>query len=1681
MMGEKLVEIVTSKGTVYAIFQCGLEQGNPDSPTIANLVIKMKHDIWRTVSNQAKKIFEKNDGGQCDRYEFNTIDPDDFKIILYMIGYCDDNSKFISASNEDDLIFLVKYYIQLAGNLSMVTKIGRKSSKCDVHFFNISAQFAVNLQKYWSTAWSFIHDAPIQEQVPYKIFLQQEEMAKFYDLVKYNELSLDERERWDNIVKPKAHKHLGLQATLQGDTSMSSVKTIEKMHNRFSQLKLHRMDPPAQRKCANMLVSSMHSFVPLQSNHDQAELIRLDESLFHHIRNKNGISLTDCKHRIFIPEAKGGLGFFSNLEIDIISVARELEIILNGEGLDSTTLRGRTMAIMGYDDIMEDKIMNHIMQAIFKLSRYGIHLRDSRDDIINDILRALAINQNGFSVGDPQYKGGNGAHLGYGKEKLLKFSFGNTIHRLLRHMQKNKWEIDTYATELSKTCNIPITTILQTRDEVGKARYEQFDDTFSFREWTNFKNNTVEPNLSKNHNDWKDHRFISNTCTLSQPKWTRSHQQLLEFAENQHDIDWTRHIIRQKEEIGISYSFNTYTIYGKIMNFLHKRGSPIIISTDGSHDPYTDTSKYRNTSAALTICALDIRVTETIESQEWTNRPMIPLLCRSTLLPNKIGHSESDIAHGECFAIVMEELLLNPLIPRIVIMDSEAVRHQVINVRQTCNEDIDRTYVRTQAGGISKSFISIIRNKLSTAYSLCEKPPINPSMQWLIDTFSQRNKKFLEIAEQWTTTQTANEMEEAEEKAMAKWPKDYFDGDSKRAILQVNSHQLDGTGSKIKQSPRFAQPIPNLAIASANHHADIGADLAIQASRLEPNRSQTSGVLTIPPSNLNYFLTIGGNSLDRHVSDHIRKALDNERVKRIKLKPTQGLLWRILDHTTTTWNVIRLHPGLHRSLLGLSGTHTRYMYKSVPYRTGCLMDHLETIKDTEQREAIINSSIQNQLSILSQCPICNQPKMCLHKGNRRHAFLSCNHSKLAKFKEKMNNMLGNRMYLLIREFKEFMEWNEIEQLIKNINSAFLLLQKDQTGRLVRLPIECNNTYLPVMEILRKHAIGSIQEAINNLPGAFFTHLLGITPEASHRAINDEEIGVVDAPWLGLVPKNIDKVVKTTIAKETRKIIDKDTAQEWKVRIQQSWREIKAIIIGRAAGIHKVITSIFQDREDKLIEKHNLQHLVKEVFRRKQKRKLNVTQSTTCNQAPAKKLKIDAVHTKNCNGITCGQEAKMWCPNSNFQLNRIPINRKQCQRCSMFCTAMNAASDLFDDIARTDERTVSKFVNQTLKASKKARTPYTSLMDLLKNSAPDNKHFVKAKFISKNRPSEKWKRICRIISTSLQHPSSCNQKQSPVQLIQSATSTIKSTLRKKNSEIQSNKINLQNYIKELSRAKEAIQYTKQQENIPQSESSSAHIDVKATSPPAHTPQKQISHVIIDLCESTPITTMDTPESVRKKNNEDVILKGKLDTMDQASWMTGAQLTYIIDVLRADSIGQDIFIANTQASHIIHNWDSNHGWQRFARIFNNHRVTHRKPNGLYLIPIFAGDVSRGHWYLLVVDKSARRKDGFILDSLGVGDKNSSIVRKISDAFTPGRGHSINWSNPASIIQQGCECGPRTACAMETLSIGRRRSIGIQESIRNATLMTTTPTTAYDQMTYRRRAATLIGRHAHLRIIE
>jgi len=130
-------------------------------------VIKFKHDI--------KTIFNSHNTAVNGKDTFNSADQFDGKVIICKIGYCDDNSKFIQIKNKYDLVKLVQYCIQLAGDVSMVTKIGRNGSKWYNQFFNVSAEFTIKLKETLSVAWSLMKDLQVEEEVPFRVFMKKNE------------------------------------------------------------------------------------------------------------------------------------------------------------------------------------------------------------------------------------------------------------------------------------------------------------------------------------------------------------------------------------------------------------------------------------------------------------------------------------------------------------------------------------------------------------------------------------------------------------------------------------------------------------------------------------------------------------------------------------------------------------------------------------------------------------------------------------------------------------------------------------------------------------------------------------------------------------------------------------------------------------------------------------------------------------------------------------------------------------------------------------------------------------------------------------------------------------------------------------------------------------------------------------------------------------------------------------------------------------------------------------------------------------------------------------------------------------------------------------------------------------------------------------------------------------------
>jgi len=736
-----------------------------------------------------------------------------------------------------------------------------------------------------------------------------------------------------------------------------------------------------------------------------------------------------------------------------------------------------------------------------------------------------------------------------------------------------------------------------------------------------------------------------------------------------------------------------------------------------------------------------------------------------------------------------------------------------------------------------------------------------------------------------------------------------------------------------------------------------------------------------------------------------------------------------------------------------------------------------------------------------------------------------------------------------------------------VNKTLLSIQNENVGRLKILTPTRNIQYIPMNELLVKNAQPTVKDAYMCCPNNFLPQLFGINPEYSCLPNRDEELGVIDGPWLGLIPSPLDKVIKASIEEAGGKLEENSQKAMWKLRAHQSWKEIKALILGKAAGIHKIIQAEAQRKEKRIAEKYDLEETVLKTSWKRRKRKSPHHSSKKDSMPDIKKQKLVREPQIQCNGLTCGCENSIWCPISNFRANTIPIHRKQCQRCTMFSSAMKIAADLFSSIQNNKKKSADKLISKLTASSVKLRIQYNPIMNMLKNYVPESVYFKRAKSITKKKLSEKWKRIIRVMIivtkmnvTKGKHAS----KASSALLIQTNIKTISDALANKHKEIMEDTTILMKYIAEVRENKEA----RTQSNLNLKNKSIcnnstcptlAQAPAKSiTQPHQHTPMdnqygiqtcatkntdqnvkdqpndspvakdtinsstpilkseslgtdirtirqeksptephctgigssaiqvqplkkgltKKMHHIeIIDLIEEPSHNLQEshskTDKVINDTEEEEMKCRHKLNVMSRRSWMKGEQLDLAIAVLRYEHTNTNIFIAGSGAANIIQQWNINEGWFNFARIFASSIAANRKPDGIYIIPIFSGDTSGGHWHTLTIEKNRASKRGFILDSLGTGSSNSKLVENIPNAFAPGRG-SVIWSTPRSIRQQGCECGSRTISAIETLCLNQKRGVSIDESIPQATLVSSVNKDTYNQMSYRRRVANIIGRY-------
>jgi len=1611
-MDEKQVSIITNKGTANGTFSCGLEQGNPDSPTIANLVILFKHKIWSKVNKISKDIKDNIKTCVENAYKFFTADKKDLEIILRMMGYCDDNSKFCANKDEKKLISTTYDYIQQTGDLSIVTKIGRKGSKCETHFFNLSADTALNIRECETTAWNFMKDKPTREKVPIKLCLDPAQKQIYKNKVNTDQnLSEAEKEKLLDRINHQAHRHLGITSTLSGDVQDTSSKCVAKINKRIDDLRIQYMANESQTKCVNMLCTTMHSYAPLQANHNLCDLQKCDTEIINKLHSKRGLSKSDAKNRFSIDEKYGGFGFKSFIEEDIVANARELEVLLNGIDTDNKALRARLTAYR--DKVSKDYHNNHIRDAVTKLAKFGIYLRDKDDELINYVLGKLSKMKKYSPVGDANYKDGGATGIGLGKEKLLDLSMGGAIEQLIQKIITKEESTEALKTSWNGRRFVSFETVEKAIKSAKYDRFKAISENHNYWEWIN-KGNSVQ--VSKTIKDWRYHDMTKNllssfgkdACLNMTTDEIHSNCIDLIKIDPQNCIDWTS-----------SQTPSPVDIYGKILLDFIDNDSPLIISTDGSHITGENNAP-NHTSASMVLCKLDIQNNNNMDNTTWKDRPVIPLMARTTQLPASIGTSPSDIAHGECAGVILQEESFAGSLPRAVIMDSSAIRQCAINIRDTSHtNNPSRNYVRHMTSGVGK----YMAGRLLTAFETNRSDGKDGTRQQhqkilaFTELLKLKLQRFNSIAKTWCVD---NNETTTNEDSSNNWPTGYWDNHELRSIHKVNSHQLNHDGTSINPTPRYPLLTPNLAILNSNHHADIAAGIFTMDNPFHHHQQLRD--YSLPTSNLRFFFTWRGHTIDKGIAKNLLHTFQLEKLKRMKTKATQGLLWRLQEHSDTKWKKILQHPGWLRSLLGLSNSHTRALYKSSVYRSGAWITHCE---QTKLQIAKSGLKEKEKIKILSPCMWCNaqsnrtrtklQPMEI--KGNRLHHFFFCKHKHAVKIRNHMDTLLEKTLQNMMQCYSTLHGNHEAMKLLLEVEETFLNMQSSNIGRLRTLPDEMNP--YKSLENWRHDLKASSWEQAFTKGSLQLIDIFNCRPHFPDRSMNDDLLGVAEGMFLGLIPKRLnDLIIAKLLSSNTNATMPHEIIKSCRTQQIKAWDAIQELLIAKSVSLHRILNQTTTSKTNTWNSRYELQesqyrdckNFIKSNKNSNKKDKENVNKNLKSLQSTET---FNLHNNRYCTGITCNKKTKIWNTSKCENASKLNQYQTQCQRCSKHLTAMRKGINILNNIGSpTPTHNISATMN--LLASQNIDSPkYKPLMNMLHENVINKQH-DEAKFKSERIPNKKRRKtgipdadktLCKVIISSVQHASEREniQHTDPLQWCKKSEASLSTA---------------------ITEAKKVIKLRKKSTDI---------ILEEENQRAANLIQNSLQHKNKHEHESF-------TNKVEKEKRERTILRTPNELLSGHYMNKGVQ-----ELRKYSPAG--VYIASPEAMDFLDEAHSTSNWKLFGRTFRSEGIANSRPHGTYLIPNFSGRAANGHWTLIAIQKGESGCTGFHLDSLGIANTTGPAFQKIKTLFNNKR--TFSWHQTRSLPQTELECGFRTITAMHKICEGIHQHKSIFQCVEDATL--------------------------------
>ena len=1317
-MDNIVVEIQTRHGIIIGKFLHGLKQGSPFSVLVSNCTLTFKHRIWGLRDPEATT--DDPNGYSMTIWNKRIDGPE--PPIASTEGFCDDNSKWNMGNGRDfrTVVQAIQWNIKMAGDLSMIFKIGRRGDKTIIELFNVNYEDVHMLpaEGFTSIAWDFKANRPTLEEVDCRVYLVDKSLLP---LEKPDTLS---EQIWKMLIKGlslKSERSLGIWRNQLADTSDSAKQRAYLLGQRIDRLNLSSIKNDKTIKLAvNSLVVPVYQFGILENKCCPDTFDAMDQVIVNKIRKATGYAWCDAKQLLFVSEKNFGMGINSVSVLMLKSIGRELEIQLNDDALIGKVLRGRLEAFkcdvnnnestgtLNSYEFNTRGIRNFLMEGIRHIAAYGFFIRDMSDIKTSyQIESAIRLAQLGLlfhtfkhaTLGMQEFLGTgsrSGTTLGAGDTRLLWGYIYGRAHMLL---QPN-------AVTSNCKMNFSIQQLQLIHDDARSVLENDINALYTLFEWsaTYIEAQQSTPvaiaQYCQSINDLSHWKRISAISCLR-----NRYEEQVHDSEARDDCSFLNSLLALERQELIQRIEHDYIIPNRLqrsqIEFLLSDGWPLIVATDGGAKHLQSKLTTCQCASAGTVIfrppnipfATYMAASKT-EKTLFMNQNLIPWKARATPLPPSIGNCVTDNAHAECLALIILEEWIPKDTPVLLIMDSEAERERYFNLQRE-NNTTNRFLIRSIMSGVSKCLGSRLAQAISYHYQPCETISNIPAVSIT---------NFYLHAKEWCFTDTGKE---------SSWRIHQWDKGFSRTVWAIRSHQLEESFT-ISATNRYGSNIvPNRTFVSANQWADNICNAILRFQR-NAFYSQCPYLRKWLPPKVHlgitgplFILTLNGVCLDRSISDAIEEACDLEFVRRIAIRPTQGLLMRLRETLFLKPEMIGRHSYLRRSLEGKTKTHTRAMYTDSDYRKAIVHKHAKD-ESWETDSVRIAGTLKNATKCYAflKCPCCDAeinatrshlldkndvdvfpfpttPNTQLHSGlygNLRHYRFYCFSPNTQAIRYQMNQLLENHLGAL---FKIASHWGRLgfSTLLDRAIKALITLDRRPFHNAFKndysyMKFEASSfacitpeEWLTLLDSLPEKLCLFAHNSFRRWP---LLHQLGFIPANCYTKfeMEDGEYSPCDLLSMGIIPLALHDVI-SQFATELGSRHCQDTKKDF----LHQWQQVRAMALLRAVSMAMAAGAQVADYKKSLITT-----LPQSVFKiitntvgaeRSNAMPLNnaSVKSSTLKSKPRGSTGTDQAECFPCIGITCSFQ---FSAKTNLRPSKMRKEKSVCRRCTTMRKAIDCA-------------------------------------------------------------------------------------------------------------------------------------------------------------------------------------------------------------------------------------------------------------------------------------------------------------------------------------------------------------------------------------------------------------------------